>query len=76
MTGNLDKAVNDISSKIQKLLADVEAVIDFADEDLPEKMLLNIKIDVEKSGLGNSSNPAIKPTIIDTYAFSSKNVFE
>ena len=43
LTGNLDKAVNDISSKIQKLLADVEAVIDFADEDLPEKMLLNIK---------------------------------
>ena len=43
LTGNLDKAVNDISSKIQKLLADVEAIIDFADEDLPEKILLNIK---------------------------------
>ena len=35
-----------------------------------------IKIDLEKSGLGNNSKPAIKPTIIDTYAFFSKNVFE
>ena len=35
-----------------------------------------IKIDVEKSGLGNNSKPAIKPKIIDTYAFFSKNVFE
>ena len=35
-----------------------------------------IKIDLEKSGLGNNSKPAIKPTVIDTYAFFSKNVFE
>ena len=35
-----------------------------------------IKIDLEKSGLGNNSKPAIKPTIIDTYAFFSKNIFE
>ena len=43
LTGNLDRAVNEISLKIKKLLADVEAVIDFADEDLPKKMLSNIK---------------------------------
>ena len=35
-----------------------------------------IKIDLEKSGLGNNSKPAINPTIIDTYTFFSKNVFE
>ncbi len=41
--GNLDKIINDISSRVKKLLADVEALIDFADEDLPKKMILNIK---------------------------------
>ena len=38
--------------------------------------IIPIKIDLEKSGLGNKSNPANKPIIIDIYAFFSKNVFE
>ena len=43
LSGNLDRFVNDISSKIKKLLADVEAIIDFTDEDLPIELYKNIK---------------------------------
>ena len=30
-----------------------------------------IKIDLEKSGLGNNNKPTVKPMIIDRYAFFS-----
>ena len=42
LSGNLDKFVNDISNKLKKLLADVEAIIDFTDEDLPKEIYKNI----------------------------------
>ena len=42
LSGNLDKIVNDISNKQKKLLADIEAIIDFADEDLPKEIYKNI----------------------------------
>ncbi len=32
-----------------------------------------IKIDLEKSGLGNNNNPTNNPIIIETYAFFSLN---
>ena len=43
LTGNLDKFVKNTSKNISKLLADVEAIIDFADEDLPKKIYMQIK---------------------------------
>ena len=43
LSGNLDKFVNDVSNKLRKLLADIEAIIDFADEDLPKEIYKSIK---------------------------------
>jgi len=43
LSGNLDKFVNDVSNKLRKLLADIEAIIDFADEDLPKEIYKGIK---------------------------------
>ncbi len=43
LSGNLDKLVNEISNKQKKLLADIEAIIDFADEDLPKDIYKNIR---------------------------------
>ncbi len=42
LSGNLDKFINEISNKQKKLLADIEAIIDFADEDLPKEIYNNI----------------------------------
>ncbi len=43
LSGNLDKFVTEVSNKLKKLLADVEAIIDFADEDLPKEIYKGIK---------------------------------
>ncbi len=43
LSGNLDRFINEISNKQKKLLADIEAIIDFADEDLPKEIYKNIK---------------------------------
>ncbi len=43
LSGNLDRFVESLLKKLKKLLADVEAIIDFADEDLPEKLFKKIK---------------------------------
>ncbi len=43
LSGNLDKLVNEISNKQKKLLANIEAIIDFADEDLPKEIYKNIR---------------------------------
>ena len=43
LSGSLDKFINEISSKLKKLLADIEAIIDFADEDLPKEIYKHIK---------------------------------
>ena len=43
LSGNLDKFVNEISNKQKKLLADIEAIIDFADEDLPKEIYKGIR---------------------------------
>ena len=43
LSGNLDKFIYDVSKKLKKLLADVEAIIDFSDEDLPKQIQINIK---------------------------------
>ncbi len=43
LSGNLDKLVNEISNKQKKLLADIEAIIDFADEDLPNEIYKGIR---------------------------------
>ncbi len=43
LSGNLDSFIYEISNKLKKLLADIEAIIDFADEDLPKEIYKNIK---------------------------------
>ncbi len=43
LSGNLDKFINEISNKLKKLLADIEAVIDFADEELPKQIYMEIR---------------------------------
>ena len=43
LSGNLDKFINEISNKLKKLLADIEAIIDFTDEDLPKEIYKKIK---------------------------------
>ncbi len=43
LNGNLDKFINNISSKLKKLLADIEALIDFADEELPKQIYKDIR---------------------------------
>ncbi len=43
LSGGLDKFVNELSNKLKKLLADVEAIIDFADDDLPIGIYKNIR---------------------------------
>ncbi len=43
LSGNLDKFISKISNKQKKLLADIEAIIDFADEDLPKEIYKNIR---------------------------------
>ena len=43
LNGDLDKFVIEISNKLKKLLADLEAIIDFADEDLPKELYKKIK---------------------------------
>ncbi len=75
LSGNLDKLVNEISNKQKKLLADIEAIIDFADEDLPKEMYKNIieqnkniykKIQniIERSTLSRQIHNGFKITII------------
>ena len=75
LSGNLDKLVNEISNKQKKLLADIEAIIDFADEDLPKEIYKNIieqnkniykQIEniIERSNLSRQIQNGFKLTII------------
>jgi len=75
LSGNLDKLVNEISSKQKKLLADIEAIIDFADEDLPKEIYNNIREQnkniykqieniIERSALSKQIHNGFKITII------------
>ncbi len=75
LSGNLDKLVNEISNKQKKLLADIEAIIDFADEDLPKEIYKNIteqnkniykQIEniIERSNLSRQIQNGFKITII------------
>ena len=42
LSGSLDIFINEISNKLKKLLADIEAIIDFTDEDLPKEIYKGI----------------------------------
>ncbi len=75
LSGNLDKLVNEISNKQKKLLADIEAIIDFADEDLPNEIFKNIREQnkniykqieniIERSTLSRQIHNGFKITII------------
>ena len=43
LSGNLDIFIGNLLKKLKKLLADTEAIIDFADEDLPKEIYRKIK---------------------------------
>ena len=73
--GNLERFIKDISDRLKKLLADVEAVIDFSDEDLPKKIYKNIseqnkniivliKDAIKKSSLSKKIYDGYKITIL------------
>ncbi len=75
LSGNLDKLVNEISNKQKKLLADIEAIIDFADEDLPKEIYKKIREQnkniykqieniIERSNLSRQIHSGFKITII------------
>ncbi len=75
LSGNLDKLVNEISNKQKKLLADIEAIIDFADEDLPKEIYKKIREQnkniykqieniIERSTLSKQIHNGFKITII------------
>ncbi len=42
LSGSLDIFINEVSNKLKKLLADIEAIIDFTDEDLPKEIYKGI----------------------------------
>ena len=62
LSGNLDKFVNEVSNKLKKLLADVEAIIDFADEDLPKEIYKGIK-EQNKNICKSIENIIVKSTL-------------
>ena len=75
LSGNLDKLVNEISNKQKKLLANIEAIIDFTDEDLPKEIYKNIREQnkniykqieniIERSTLSRQIHNGFKITII------------
>jgi tRNA modification GTPase len=43
LSGSFYKSSNEIFENLKKVLANIEAVIDFSDEDLPENLMINIK---------------------------------
>ncbi len=75
LSGGLEKYLENVLKKISKLLADIEAVIDFSEEDLPKKILYKIKeqkknilIDLNKkvkeSKISNQINSGFRITIL------------
>ncbi len=75
LSGDLDKYVIEISNKLKKLLADIEAFIDFTDEDLPKELYKKIKEQnkninqqiekiIQKSSLSKKIYGGFKVTII------------
>ena len=48
MSGKSSDKFNSLREKLLKILSNVEAKIDFPEDDLPEEMIKNIKIDSEK----------------------------
>ena len=59
--GRLGKYIGEINKKLTKLLADVEAIIDFSDEELPKNLINEIKeqkrniVDILKKTIENST---------------------
>ena len=48
MSGRSSEKFNSLRENFLKILSNVEAKIDFPEEDLPEDIIKNIKIDSEK----------------------------
>ncbi len=65
LNGDLDNYIQELTKKITKIIADTEAIIDFADEDLPKEILKKV-IEQNKNIIKN-----IKKTISQSEIASS-----
>ena len=71
-TGCLEGFVENISTKIMKLLADVEAIIDFVDEELPKDLYKKIK--EQKKNIVNLLEKTIEQSLLSKEIFSGYTI--
>ncbi len=71
-TGGLEEFVENISTKIMKLLADVEAIIDFVDEELPKDLYKKIK--EQKKNIVNLLEKTIEQSLLSKEIFSGYTI--
>ena len=71
-TGCLEEFVENISTKIMKLLADVEAIIDFVDEELPKDLYKKIK--EQKKNIVNLLEKTIEQSLLSKEIFSGYTI--
>ena len=64
MSGRSSEKFNSLREKILKILSNVEAKIDFPDEDLPDEIIQNIKIDSKKIS-DKDTEPIEKANIVE-----------
>ncbi len=70
--GGLEEFLESLSIKIMKLLADVEAIIDFVDEELPTNLYKNIK--EQKQNIVNLLEKTIEQSLLTKEIFSGYTV--
>ena len=51
LTGGLDIFIDNITNKLQRILADIEAFIDFSDEDLPKNLNNSLKEQIKNTSI-------------------------
>ncbi len=71
-TGGLEEFVENISTKTMKLLADVEAIIDFVDEELPKDLYKKIK--EQKKNIVNLLEKTIEQSLLSKEIFSGYTI--
>ncbi len=71
-TGGLEEFVENVSTKIMKLLADVEATIDFVDEELPRGLYKKIK--EQKKNIVNLLEKTIEQSLLSKEIFSGYTI--
>ena len=71
-TGCLEEFVENVSTKIMKLLADVEAIIDFVDEELPKDLYKKIK--EQKKNIVSLLEKTIEQSLLSKEIFSGYTI--